>query len=179
MPLLAAYSHQSVTHSKCSSPQEHTIVLSPAAKLFIQIKRRRAVARLDVGQPLRHNVEKRRIQANGRPDDGDDDPSLRGVVRLPQPVSPAGLAEPVDACGAFPACLPPCLFPRSILYPVCPLSVSPVRTLIAVVTFGCGRGLFQVYSLSPIVVKSCVPDLSAPEHTTRHGEAHTRSPHIS
>lgn len=42
-----------------------TIVLSPAAELFVQIKGRGAIAQLDIRKPLGDDVQKGRVQANG------------------------------------------------------------------------------------------------------------------
>jgi hypothetical protein len=63
--------------------RQPTIIFTPAAKLLIQVKRRRAMPQLNVGQPLGNNVQKGGIQANRCANDSDDDPALRSVIRSP------------------------------------------------------------------------------------------------
>lgn len=96
-----------------------TIVLSPAAKVLIKVEGGSAMPHLDIREPLRHDVQEGRIQANGCADDCNDNPALRRIVRFPKAIFPAWLAVLVHARGSFPAGLSSGLFPCGILYPVC------------------------------------------------------------
>lgn len=90
---------------------------APAAKRLIQVKRRTAMAQLNIAQPLRHDIQKRSIQPNRRPHKRNYNPRLTRIIRLgnlPPPLAPAAAkkhstaAMLVDAEKAgFTACFPP------------------------------------------------------------------------
>jgi len=61
------------------------------------------VAKLEIGEPLGDDVEKGRVHPNGHAYDGDDDPALRGLVRLLYPKPPIQPPR-IDAPGmSFPS----------------------------------------------------------------------------
>lgn len=61
-------------------PISAAVIFSHAAEVLVQIKGRCAVSEFDVGQPLRHNIEKGGIQTNRCADDRHNNPALRSVV---------------------------------------------------------------------------------------------------
>lgn len=123
MPVQRCQSAQPITVSeslRCSGARTrvYTIVLSPAAEVLVEVEAGCAVSELDVGEPFRDYVEEGGIQANSRAYKRDDDPSLRGIVRFPQPVSPVKAGGSVKVAGVAPAPSFPQLLSSRILYPV-------------------------------------------------------------
>lgn len=122
-----------------------TRIFSPAAKGLVEVEARGAIPQLYIRQPLRDDVQQRSIEADGRSDNGDDDPALGSIVRLPQPVPPAGVAVLSQTSCSSPPRFAPGLFPRRVLHPVF-RNVSNGRRITL------GRPLSRPV---PIVVKSC------------------------
>lgn len=97
----------------------HTFFRTPATELLIEIVSASTISQLDIGQPLRHNVEERRIQPNRSTDNRHDQPGLPGVIRLPHFASPTERpllipeARPFSSFRASPR-----LFMQGILNPV-------------------------------------------------------------
>lgn len=60
-----------MTSQRCGKiydPVRHTcaLVRAPAAKILVQIERRGAISPLNIRQPLRHDIQKRRVQPDAR-----------------------------------------------------------------------------------------------------------------
>lgn len=100
-------------------PLGAAVVLAPAAEVLVEIECSGAVSHLDVSQPFRDDVQEGCVEADGSPDDGDNDPALRGLVQDKEPVPPVDLAAVVEAGGALPARFPALSFLSSILDPIC------------------------------------------------------------
>lgn len=100
-------------------PLSAAVIFAPAAEVLVEIECGGAVSHLDVRQPFRDDVQEGCIQADGDPDDGDDDPALRGLVQDKEPVSPVDLAAVVEAGGALPARFPALSLLSGILDPIC------------------------------------------------------------
>lgn len=103
MPIRTAWYLQSARRCTIVFADSQTFSLAPATELLIEVEGCGAVAHLDVGQPLGDDVQERSIEANGNPNDGDHNPSLRILICSPDLLSPANLAGIVEASGLFPA----------------------------------------------------------------------------
>lgn len=91
---------------------------------------------LDVGEPFRDNVQEGRVETNGSTDDGDDYPSLTGLVRSKQLISPVVLTTGVEVTLClFPAGLAAQALPGGILDPIC-ARVSVMARVEEVCKFG-------------------------------------------
>lgn len=64
-------------------PMVAPVVLAPAAEVLVQVEGGGAVAHLDIGQPLGDDIQEGGVHPDGCPYQGDDDPALGGIVRLP------------------------------------------------------------------------------------------------
>lgn len=73
-------------------PVGTAFIFAPAAELLVEIESRCAIARLHIGQPFRCNVKEGGIESNGSAYEGDDYPSLGGIVGFPESISPRNLA---------------------------------------------------------------------------------------
>lgn len=82
---------------------KQTSFRAPAAELLVQIERRRAVAQLDIRQPLCDNVQEGRVDANSRADDGHHEPGLASIVGLAHLAPPGPCAVLVPEPGSLPA----------------------------------------------------------------------------
>lgn len=60
-----------------------TAFIAPAAEFLIQIEGRGAIATLGIRQPFRNNIQEPCVQSNSSPDQGDNNPRLSGIVRVP------------------------------------------------------------------------------------------------
>lgn len=60
----------------------HTSFSTPAAELFIEVKRSRTMTQLDIRQPLSDDVQYSRDQSDSGADNCNDEPSLPSVIRL-------------------------------------------------------------------------------------------------
>ena len=79
------------------------------------------MAEFDVREPLGDDAQEGGVEADGGPDERDDDPALSSVVGLPETVPPAGGAV---LAGAGRAALPgfaPRMFSSGVLDPICRL----------------------------------------------------------
>lgn len=96
-----------------------TVVFAPATEVLVEVEGGCAITHLDIRQPLGDDVQEGGVEPNGGADDGDDDPSLRGLVEVICFMSPVNLAGIVQVGGVFPACLAAEALPGGILNPVC------------------------------------------------------------
>jgi|SRR5580700_8920980 hypothetical protein len=94
-----------------------TIVFPPATEAFVQVESCFTVSKLHIREPLSNNIEECRIQSNGsaynksgRPFENSvrshtnqsyDYPALPGIVRLPEFISPAYTATPLEEACIF------------------------------------------------------------------------------
>jgi hypothetical protein len=95
-----------------------TVLLSPTAEVLVQVEAGFAISNFEISQPFGNDVEQGRIQSDGRADEGDDNPSLRRIIRPPELISPASLSCVVEARRSFPPRLSSGLFSRRILDPI-------------------------------------------------------------
>lgn len=92
---------------------------APAAEALVEVEGSRAVAQLDIAQPLSHDIQERSIQPDSSTHQRDYYPRLARIVRLcnrPPHAPIALLAAPERP--SIPPCLATQLLPRSVLYPV-------------------------------------------------------------
>lgn len=106
-------------------PVRTSIILSPTAKALVQVEGRRTISKLYIGQPLRNDVQKSRIESDRSTYQGNDNPALAGLVGLPELVPPTGLASSTEeSCIRSSSSFSSKLFSGSILYPVCRKSIQ-------------------------------------------------------
>lgn len=100
-------------------PFRTTILSAPAAELLIQVEPGSTIPQLNIRQPLRDNIQQRRIQPNRRAHNCNNKPCLSSIVRLahfPSPSKGTLMFPEPEAFSTF--CSSPCLFVNRILHPV-------------------------------------------------------------
>lgn len=78
-----------------SPPFRAPTLYTPAAELFVEIESRSAITQLDIGEPLCNDIQGRRIEPDDGSDDGDNEPCLTSLIRVPELAAPT--ADPVVA----------------------------------------------------------------------------------